>query len=89
MQSLTIGLPLQVTLPITYDSSYLQFMLQVTQSQGLCVKHNQSPPSSSMDLQPWVFDVFKCLDMTGFQGYSHDLPKIVDKWLPKFYGCLH
>jgi hypothetical protein len=37
-----------------------------------------------MALQPWVSNIFKPLDMTGIQGYPHDLPKDVDRWLPKF-----
>jgi len=37
-----------------------------------------------MALQPWVSNVFKPLYMIEIQGFPHDLPNDVDRWLPKF-----
>jgi hypothetical protein len=37
-----------------------------------------------MALQPWVSNTFIPLNMTGIQGFPHDLPKDVGRWIPKF-----
>jgi hypothetical protein len=62
-------------------------------SQASSSKNLENPTPSightrivTMATQPWVTNVYRPLDMSRIQGFSHNMPNKYNEWLPKFSG---